>query len=206
MATQPDVKVYVFCPKGAVDYERCHYFKNFLVADTIQDTESCINLVRDLHKRMESASIFRKKIGTKDTIYRLRRKKVDGYSDHPPTICVLDEFWRVVHHQSPKSAKDITPYDTLMQELKGLAETILREGRSYGFFLLTISQSPRAEEQRLSGAQDSYAWRVYGSAAESMAQSLRIPELFTDSQLDQPGYFYYSSGKLAKKFRVPHDE
>ena len=156
---------------------------------------------------MEAASAFRKKLGTSDTIYKLRRKRVQGHENHPVNIVIIDEFWRVVHHQQPKNTKDATSYDTLMHDLKALSEAILREGRSYGMFLLTITQSPRAEEQKLSGAQDSYAWKVYGAATENMAQTLKIPELFTDKDLDSPGYFYFTQGPIKpRKFRVPFDQ
>ena len=74
-----------------------------------------------------------------------------------PHILIIDEWWRVVHHQEPRSAKDLTQRDILMEELKDLAVKILREGRGVGFFVVCLSQSPRADEIKIDGAEDSFA-------------------------------------------------
>lgn len=203
MALNDELLVYLFDPKGGVDFTRCKLFNEFSILDTNDSANECLEAVRSIHKYMDEAAKFRKLVGTKDSIYRLRRKNIPGSEKYRPRIIILDEWWRIIHHSKPKSAKDYTPYDLLMEELKGLAEKILREGRSYGVFILCISQSPRAEEIKINGAEDSFAWIIFGQALEQMAISLRLPQLATDPDLKNPGYFYFKSGSDIRKFRVP---
>lgn len=204
LSLHTEVVVHLFDPKGGTDYERCRLYKdNFFVHDTQQDIQQSLEAVRKLKERLDEALKYRKNMGTKETIYQLRRREAEGAEDFAPIMVVIDEWWKVQRHIAPRQQKDWSDVDILMAELKELAIRIAREGASYAVFFLAISQSPRSAEADIEGAQDSFAWKVYGRIGEEdKAKQMDMHYLFTDQDLKIPGRFYFKDSEI-KKFRVP---
>lgn len=194
-----EADVFVFDVKNGEEFVDITDLPNVHVLSPDQP-EAYTTAISKLHAKAKRMAKFKSESNCRGSFYMLWRERFPGSTRYRPTIICVDEFVEQIEigKEDPPEIKD------QKLQLKLFIQKALRRYANVGFHVILATQSARAIDRGLlDSATDNISFSIIGRQDIHMANTLKIPELYTDQEIQtKPGVFIFKQGSRRVKFYV----